>query len=606
MLHLTCAATLRGSVKASSDGRTIAGYASAFNNVDDGGDIMLPGAFSKTLADRGPESPQPRIRMLYQHDPKMLIGKPSMLREDDKGLYFECTLPETTLANDVLALYKANILGEHSIGYDPIEASYDRATNTRSLKEVKLWEYSPVTWGMNSQTPLVAVKSAGARDQIAARLASVETFLTGYQFQDERVRDSIEHERKALGSAVKSSAATILQVSDQLAAILTKATAAPETNKSACGSPDLPLAGRGDAWDAGKAEDEIHSWATKADGSLDIAKLKSVHFWCADSPSKLGDFKLAFAYIQDGKATAIPRGIFAVAGALDGSQGNAVELPEGDVSAVKAKVAAYYGRMAKAFDDESIVPPWESKASKPGSRKRGLKRTGKARDFNTVYMQEQPASAIIEDFDQITAALRMATIEMLLERSDTYPAQMQTLLQQFAQAVGAWLDEAVQSDTWEDIADDAAEMAEFEANIQISYGYGYGSDWMGQQTPGAAVKRTPALPARLKEGRQISGTNRSALTTIANGLSDAMGMMGEHHGALVTLLDQTAPAQSSPDGQGSTETQPVGGSKSAAQPGASRGPRASNTQPNDTAPDAYAAILADVVSVLDARKKKIQ
>ena len=42
------------------------GYASVFGRVDESGDVVMPGAFSKSLQRRGRD----RIRLLFQHDPK--------------------------------------------------------------------------------------------------------------------------------------------------------------------------------------------------------------------------------------------------------------------------------------------------------------------------------------------------------------------------------------------------------------------------------------------------------------------------------------------------------------------------------------------------------
>ncbi len=63
-------------------GGRFCGYASVFNRRDSGGDIVLPGAFAKSLAKRGE-----RIRLLFQHDPKEPVGIWESLREDAHGLF---------------------------------------------------------------------------------------------------------------------------------------------------------------------------------------------------------------------------------------------------------------------------------------------------------------------------------------------------------------------------------------------------------------------------------------------------------------------------------------------------------------------------------------
>jgi len=49
-------------------GRIVTGYYSAFGNVDSDDDVILPGAFERTLRERGPEGKN-RIMHLWQHDP---------------------------------------------------------------------------------------------------------------------------------------------------------------------------------------------------------------------------------------------------------------------------------------------------------------------------------------------------------------------------------------------------------------------------------------------------------------------------------------------------------------------------------------------------------
>src|SRR4029450_4129908 len=59
------------------------GYASLFNKEDLGHDIVAPGAFRDSLADRGPTG----VKMLFQHNPSEPIGIWDSLREDARGLF---------------------------------------------------------------------------------------------------------------------------------------------------------------------------------------------------------------------------------------------------------------------------------------------------------------------------------------------------------------------------------------------------------------------------------------------------------------------------------------------------------------------------------------
>ncbi len=139
----------------STENRTVTGYFSAFGNVDFDRDIIEKGAFAKSINDRLKD-----IFYLYQHDwskPLDRGAKSLKLYEDDFGLAFEATLPDTSYGNDLRVLYESGIVGEHSIGFQTIK-SEDR-DGVRVIKEVKLYEGSAVTLGANSNTPLTGMKS---------------------------------------------------------------------------------------------------------------------------------------------------------------------------------------------------------------------------------------------------------------------------------------------------------------------------------------------------------------------------------------------------------------------------------------------------------------
>ena len=82
------------------ESRTISGYAAVFNNRDKAGDILLKGCFAKSIQDRGPESQaNDKIIMLWQHDQHEPIGRISVLKEDDRGLYFEAVIDDVERGN---------------------------------------------------------------------------------------------------------------------------------------------------------------------------------------------------------------------------------------------------------------------------------------------------------------------------------------------------------------------------------------------------------------------------------------------------------------------------------------------------------------------------
>lgn len=133
--------TLKG---VSGDG-TFSGYASLFGEVDLGRDAIEPGAFAASLVKRGAGG----VRMLFQHDPAEVIGRWTVLREDERGLYVEGKLAtDVERAREVLALMKAGALDGLSIGFRAVKTRTDRKAGVRRILEADLWEISVVTFPM--------------------------------------------------------------------------------------------------------------------------------------------------------------------------------------------------------------------------------------------------------------------------------------------------------------------------------------------------------------------------------------------------------------------------------------------------------------------------
>ena len=135
------------------DAGTFEGYASVFGNVDSYGDVVMPGAFSKTLLERAD-----RVKVLWQHDAWTPIGKPIEMREDKAGLYTKSKISQTQVGKDALTLLRDGVVNELSIGYQTIKEGR-REDGTRELLEVKLYEYSLVTWAANDLAIVTGVKS---------------------------------------------------------------------------------------------------------------------------------------------------------------------------------------------------------------------------------------------------------------------------------------------------------------------------------------------------------------------------------------------------------------------------------------------------------------
>ena len=148
-------------IKAIGDGEDkgeFSGYGSIFGNKDLGNDVVVNGAFRKSLRAKGAR----KIKMLFQHDTKEPIGVYTQIKEDGNGLYVKGQLAmNTQKGREVYELMKMGAIDGLSVGYrvDAKGYHYDERGKKRMLKEVDLMEISAVTFPMNPKARISAVKA---------------------------------------------------------------------------------------------------------------------------------------------------------------------------------------------------------------------------------------------------------------------------------------------------------------------------------------------------------------------------------------------------------------------------------------------------------------
>lgn len=142
-------------------------YVSVFGNVDSYGDRVMFGAFTKSLEAKAP-------KMVWQHDLTRPVGKTLEAREVPAG---DTSLPDelkeygalwvkgafnlnTTDGKDAYEHIKFGSVDEYSFGYEEI-VSTPNEDGTKSLTELRIVEWSPVTLGANPLTLTASVKSLG-------------------------------------------------------------------------------------------------------------------------------------------------------------------------------------------------------------------------------------------------------------------------------------------------------------------------------------------------------------------------------------------------------------------------------------------------------------
>lgn len=151
---------------------------------------------------------------------------------------------------------------------------------------------------------------------------------------------------------------------------------------------DLPiLPDRSASWDATNADERVRAWA--GGEAIDWRKYAKAFLWYDASapdpdsdglPDQFGSYKLPFADVVNGELVAVPRGVFAAAAAVQGSQGG-VSIPTADMAGVKSDLDRYYSKMAAQFDDDSINPPWMTPTADDSEDKAGRSEIMQVRPF---------------------------------------------------------------------------------------------------------------------------------------------------------------------------------------------------------------------------------
>jgi HK97 family phage prohead protease len=156
-----------------AEGR-FAGYASVFGEVDDGGDIVMPGAFRKSLGLRG----RHRVKMLFQHDPKEPVGTWDKVAEDGFGLWVEGRLVgEVPRADALRRLIARGAVDGLSIGFRTVKSTRDPRTGHRRLWEIDLWEISIVTFPMMDRARIAPGTAGGRKARLDRSLeAAISVF----------------------------------------------------------------------------------------------------------------------------------------------------------------------------------------------------------------------------------------------------------------------------------------------------------------------------------------------------------------------------------------------------------------------------------------------
>ena len=171
------------------------GYASTSGNVDLGNDIIVKGAFAKSLITT------PEVLLLWQHNMSKPIGVSVELREDEKGLFMKGRISiRTTLGKDAAILLEDKVIKEMSIGF--FATTTDRVDDIRYIREIELFEVSLVSKAMNPQALIKSLESLKDVEQSLKDLGLSNTEAKGLiskikEFSNQRDAEEKQVQREA-------------------------------------------------------------------------------------------------------------------------------------------------------------------------------------------------------------------------------------------------------------------------------------------------------------------------------------------------------------------------------------------------------------------------
>lgn len=137
--------------------KVIEGYSLHFNTLSD--DL---GGFRETLEPHCLDgTDMSDVRCLINHEPSLILGRNNSnleLKIDETGLFYRCTLPNTSYANDLYENIKSGLITQCSFGFivaDGGETWKDDGNGSylRTISKIdELFDVSPVTFPAYRQT----------------------------------------------------------------------------------------------------------------------------------------------------------------------------------------------------------------------------------------------------------------------------------------------------------------------------------------------------------------------------------------------------------------------------------------------------------------------
>jgi len=141
----------------------VLGYASVFGNLDAGGDVVVRGAFARSL------ERTPNVPLFYGHQHNTVpVGRTVRLVEAEDGLLMRAVITRTRLGEDVIKALALGSVSGLSIGYNVVRSRRGRqgGQSVRFLTELELMEISVVAFPMNAEARISEADADTLKDML--------------------------------------------------------------------------------------------------------------------------------------------------------------------------------------------------------------------------------------------------------------------------------------------------------------------------------------------------------------------------------------------------------------------------------------------------------
>jgi hypothetical protein len=477
------------------EGNTLVCWPSVMGVMDLYGDVIFPGAFKGCLdifMRRG------FVPTDHQWAWTSIVAIPTVAEERGNKLYSECVFHSDQNSQDALTKCKERMaLGKEcgqSIGFTMSGGDYLTFDNGKALLAYAKKE--------GYDLKLFDIAGISACTESCCAIINIEE-LWEYSLTP------VPANQSAMAIAVKSMQGVSLGVRDAQAQTTPRVTREGNRGmriKSICGARGLALADHEMKWSAKDAIKRIKDH-TKTGDEPNAAFAKA--FIACDGPTdEFGSYKLPFADIVDGEMKAVPKGIVAAAGALDGARGG-VELSDADHESAKRFVESYYAKM-------DMTVPWTDDSSEKSFKgvylgdyvERKMCLSALETNFYALYYEVSDALGGFGDYKDMDA-------DSIYDCMDGMHDEFKDLNMAITRAI--YVGNGAESAT-----DAAAGAKRRLVSIMSSLGDGLGYTRHAQLAVDAAVQVTERTKGRadmrLKEGRALSEANRSTLKDHASKL----------------------------------------------------------------------------------------